>query len=268
GGVYDWFSSTIIVVLFIIAIVGLVGFVVRELSTAHPAVNLRLLKNYNLGMGTLLMFMFGAIMAGSKFFFPLFVRASLGWTSMQTGYILASFSLGVIPGGLLFRKILDEGMSPKIVMFIGIGLMAAQLFIFAHSSPAAGASYFFWPFILGGLGAGALMIPMMSFALSGLRGSNLAQGTGLTNLFKRLGSVIVIALLNVYIDHQTAKVGAGMSQYLSNFNPLTNERIQSLKQLFVSAGYATDSAMKAAYQMLGNMLGKQQLLVTYDHGYF
>lgn len=268
GGVYDWFSSLTITLLFIVAILGLIAFVIRELTTKHPAVHLRLFKNYNLSMGTFLMFLFGSIMIGSKFFFPLFVRASLGWTAIQTGYILASFAIGTIPGMIFFRKILDKGAPPKIIMLIGLALMSLQLFIFAGSSPSAGISYFLTPFIIGGLGAGALMLPIMTFALSGLRGSDLAQATGLTNLFKRLGSVIGIAVLNVYLDHQTAKVGAGMSHYLSEFNPLTSQRLEGFKHVFVQAGYATDKAMQAAYQMMGNVLGRQQLLVTYDHGYF
>src|SRR5690625_5143044 len=114
GGIYDWFDSATIILFSIIAVLGLIAFVIRELSTEHPAVNLRLLKNYNLSMGTVLMFLFGGIMIGSKFFFPLFVRASLGWTPIQTGYILASFALGTIPGMLFFRKILDKGAPPKI----------------------------------------------------------------------------------------------------------------------------------------------------------
>lgn len=268
GGVYDWFSSTMIVLFSIIAIIGLIAFVIRELSAEEPAVNLRILKNYNLSMGVFLMFLFGGIMIGSKFIFPLFVRESLHWTALQTGQILVCFAFGTIPGMLIFRKILDKGAPPKIVMLIGVALMSLQLFLFSFSSPTTSVGYYVFPLILGGFGAGALMLPIMSFALGGLRGSELAQGTGLTNLFKRLGSVIGIALLNVFLDHQTAKVGSGMATHISSFNPLTVERLQGFKQLFISAGYATNDAMKAAYQMMGNALGRQQLLVSYDHGYF
>lgn len=268
GGLYDWFSNTSITIFFIISIISLIAFVIRELSTDAPAVSLRLFKNYNLLMGTLLMLMFGALMIGSKFFFPLFVRASLNWTAIQTGYILASFALGTIPSMLIFRKLLEKGTPPKLIMMTGILLMGLQLFIFAYSSPNSGVSFFMWPLIIGGFGAGAVMLPIMSFALGGLRGSELAQATGLTNLFKRLGSVIGIALLNVYLDHQTAKVGAGMEKYLTDYSPFTTDRLKGFQQMFIQAGYATDQAMQAAYQMMANLLGRQQLLVSYDHGYF
>ncbi|HLR37462.1 MAG TPA: DHA2 family efflux MFS transporter permease subunit, partial [Chitinophagaceae bacterium] len=127
GGIYDWFSSTSITILFITAILSLTAFVIHELRTEHPALNLRLLKNYNLSMGMLLMFIIGAVMIGSKFFFPLFVRVSLGWTAVQTGQVLASFAIGAVIGMVVFRKILDKGVPQKIVMLVGLALMAIQL---------------------------------------------------------------------------------------------------------------------------------------------
>ncbi len=267
GGIYDWFSSTSITILFITAILSLTAFVIRELRTDHPALNLRLLRNYNFSMGMLLMFIIGAIMIGSKFFFPLFVRVSLGWTAIQTGQVLSSFAIGAVIGMVVFRKILDKGVSPKIVMLIGLGLMALQLFFLSFSSPNANAAYYIFPLMMGGIGGGALMLPVMSLALMGLRGSELAQGTGMSNMFKRLGSVIGIAVLNVLLDHQTAKVGAAMAAHLTAYNQRVADKLQGLKQTFLSAGYATDQATKAAYQMMGNLLHKQQLLVSYNQGY-
>jgi DHA2 family multidrug resistance protein len=268
GGIYDWFSSTTIIVFSVLAGLNLIAFVILELSVEEPAVNLRLLKNYNLAVGSLMMMTFGGVFIGVKFIFPLFVRTSLGWTAIQTGSILMYFAIGAGAGMLIFKKILDTGLSPKIVILIGLSLSSIQLFLLSYSTSATGTGYYIFPLILGGLGIGAMMIPMMSLALAGLRGADLAQGTGLTNLVKRLGSVIGIALLNIYLDHQTAHVGNAMASHVTQYNSLANERIQSFKQLFVSAGYATDRAMKAAHQMMGTLITKQQQLVSYDHGYF
>src|SRR6185437_6532141 len=123
------------------------------------------------------------------------------------------------------------------------------------------------PMILGGLGAAGFMLPAMSLSVSGLRGADLAQGTGLANMLKRLGNAIGIAAINIYLDHQNANVGHAMAGYINNFNPASAERIQAFKQFFISAGYATDVALQAAYQMLEKEVVQQQLLVSYDHGY-
>jgi DHA2 family multidrug resistance protein len=108
----------------------------------------------------------------------------------------------------------------------------------------------------------------MSIALEGLRGADLAQGTGIGNMLKQMGSAIGIAGLNIYLDHQNAHVGHAMAGYINGFNPISQERLQAFKQVFISAGYATDRALQAAYKMLGNTMHQQQVLVSYDHGYF
>ena len=50
----DWFDSNFIIYLAVIAVVGLLLFIWRELSTDKPAVNLRILRNINFTSATLL----------------------------------------------------------------------------------------------------------------------------------------------------------------------------------------------------------------------
>ena len=55
----DWFSSNLIVTLSVVAIFGLFFFIWRELTFRNPIVNLRVLKNGNLRVGTILSFIMG-----------------------------------------------------------------------------------------------------------------------------------------------------------------------------------------------------------------
>src|SRR5947209_3294817 len=50
----DWFSSMVITVLAVVAVFGLFFFIWRELSAKNPIVDLRVLKNGNLRIGTIL----------------------------------------------------------------------------------------------------------------------------------------------------------------------------------------------------------------------
>lgn len=267
GGIQDWFSSTTILVLSVIAILGTIAFVLRELSIDYAAVNIRLLNNFNLSLGNFLMFVSGGVMAGAMFIFPLFVRVSLGWTPLQTGLFLMYFAASATIGIVLSRKILESGINPKVVMITGLLLMSAYLFILSFSTPDTPANSYILPLILGGSGATAFMLPVMSLSVGGLRGADLAQGTGLSNMLKRLGTAIGIAALNIFLDHQNAHAAVAMSAYITEYNPISMERLQAFRQFFISAGYATDGALKAAYEMLENILRQQQVLVSYDHGY-
>lgn len=267
GGIYDWFSDTHILVLSIVALVGMIAFIIRELSIDFAAVNIRLLRNFNLSMGNFLMLISGGIMAGAMFIFPLFVRVSLGWTPMQTGLFLMYFAFSATVGILLSKALLEWGVSSKLMMIAGLSCMSVYLFMLSFSAPDTPPETYILPLILGGIGATAFMLPSMSLSVGGLRGVDLAQGTGLSNMLKRLGNAIGIALINIYLDHQSVHVYNAMSSYISNYNSASNERLQAFQRYFIAAGYASNDALKAAYQMIGRIVQQQQILVTYDHGY-
>lgn len=267
GGIHDWFSDTSILILAIIAVAGIIAFIVRELSFDHAAVNIRLLKDFNLSIGNFLMFISGGIMAGAMFIFPLFVRVSLGWTPLQTGLFLMYFAFSATIGILISRTLLESGVNAKIMMIAGLLLMSVYLFMLSFSTPDTPPKTYILPLILGGIGATAFMLPIMSLSVGGLRGADLAQGTGMSNMLKRLGNAIGIAVINIYLDHQNVHVYTAMSTYISNYNPISNERLQAFRKYFMSAGYAANDALKAAYQMMGKLVEQQVILVSYDHGY-
>jgi len=107
----------------------------------------------------------------------------------------------------------------------------------------------------------------MSMALSGLRGKDLAQATGLSNIMRTLGGAIGIALMNIFINNQTALVKNNMVAYINPYNPQLTERVAAYTQNFITAGYSADDATKAAYQIIDATLTKQQQLVSYDNAY-
>src|SRR5256714_12663082 len=68
----DWFSSPFIMWATVFAVVALVVFVVWELRSKEPIVNLRILKNRNFAVGTLLIALMGVVLYGSIALLPLF----------------------------------------------------------------------------------------------------------------------------------------------------------------------------------------------------
>lgn len=175
GEINDWFSSTHITVLSIMAVLGIIAFIWRELSIDYPAVDIRLLKNYNLAIGNTLMLIVGAILMASMFIFPLFVRNLMGWTSIQTGVSLMYLGLACSVSIIIVRKLLDKGMNQKLVMITGVLLIVTYLFLMAFSSLDSHESTFVFPLIMGGFGTGFFMMPVLSMSLSELQGKDLIR---------------------------------------------------------------------------------------------
>src|SRR5258708_21914077 len=93
GGADDWFATAYIAVLTDATIMSGIAFIWRELSTDHPVVNFRILKNRSFAVGIVASFVLGFALYGSVFVFPVFCQNLLGFDAEQTGLIL-------FPGGV------------------------------------------------------------------------------------------------------------------------------------------------------------------------
>jgi len=267
GGTNDWFSSSEIVFFFILAMTGLIAFIIRELAIDYPAVNLRLYKNFNLAMGNIMNLVIGLVITGSVFIFPLFTQVSLGWTATQTGAFMIPGAIATAVGMVTVNKIVGSGVNPKTVILTGLGMMSTFLILLSFSGPDSSASNFFWPFILRGVGAAFMMMPILTLAVAGLKGKDLAQATGLSNMLRQLGGAIGVALINIYLDHQSAEIKSNIIGNVSEYSSMTTERTAGFAQTFFSAGYSSDDAAQTANLMVDGLVGKQQMLIGYDHGF-
>ncbi len=262
-----WFESSEITFFFIIAIIGLTAFVWRELTVKYPAVNIKLYKNRNLALGHLMNLILGMMLSGIFFFFPLFVQVSLGWTATQQGIFLLPSAIASIFAMLFVSKFVLKKISYHASSIIGILCFSLFLILLSFSSPDSSEKNFFWPFILSSFGKALVMVPLMSMALSGLRGQDLAQGTGLSNIMRQLGSAIGVALIGIYQNSEDAFVRSNMVGNINSYNDMVTDRVASLSQNFLTAGYSPEDAISVSYQLIESALTKQQQLVSYDNAY-
>lgn len=261
----DWFESREIVTLSVVSGIAFIGFIWREWVYAFPAVNLRLLKSWNLAFGSILNFVVGILLLATVFVFPLFAQIGLGWTATMTGNFLISGALASAVSMALVGRLLSKGYNPKIIMIVG-GMM---IFVFAtlmsFSSPDSGAANFFWPFILRGFGIGFMMSPVMVLAVQGLRGSDLSQGAGLSNMMRQLGGAVGIAAMNVFLTHRNAANDNYLLQHYNIYNEPFQDRVNLLTQNFISQGYFKEDAQQMAYKVMDLSLFKQQAIISYDN---
>ncbi len=267
GSAKYWFESSEITFFCFLAIIGLIAFVWRELTVEEPAVNIKLYKNLNLAISHLLNLIVGMMMIGLFFIFPLFTQVTLGWSATQQGEFLISSAIASAFAMMLVSKIVLKKLNYNTTSVIGVLMFSAFLILLSFSSPDSSEKTFFWPFILQGFGKAFLMVPVMSMALSGLRGKDLAQATGLSNIMRQLGSAIGVVLMEIYLNHENVFVRSNMIGNVTNYNNMVTERVAAYSQNFLSAGYSIDDANRVAYQILDSSLSKQQQLVCYDNAY-
>lgn len=261
----DWFASKKILLMTIIATIGLVGFIYWEWTEPQPAVNIRLMKNRNMWLGSILGFVIGMILLATVFAFPLFVQVGLGWTATMTGNFLISGALASAVAMIVVSRLQNRGVDPKILMLAGAVMVFAFAGTMSFSSPGSTSADFFWPFILRGFGIGFMLSPMMALTLQGFSGSDLGQAAGLSNMVRQLGGAIGISLMNVTLTSRNTFNFNYLSQNVHEFNPEFTDRANMMAQGFMGQGYYRDQAELMAQQAINGTVMRQTMLVSYDN---
>lgn len=268
GTAKDWFQSEEIIALTALFVVGIIAFIYRELTIDYPAVNIRLYKNYNLAMGSIMNFMLGLMLFGTVFIFPLFVQISLGWTPTQTGVFMIPGAIATAFAMPMVAAMLGKGANPKNVIIAGVLMTFCFLMMLAFSSPDSSESNFYFPFVLRGIGMAFMMSPILSLAVAGLTGKDMTQAVGLANMIRQLGGSVGIALINVFLTNKNAEVRGSMVGYVNQYDNASTERIAALTQNYLSKGYSLGDAELMAMKSMEGLLFKQQALVSYNQGFF
>jgi DHA2 family multidrug resistance protein len=259
----DWFDARYITVLTGVAVLSILAFIWRELTAEHPVVDLRVLRERSLAVGTVFTFILGFGLYASVFIFPVFAQNLLGFTALDTGLILLPGSLATAVTMPIVGRLLQRGAPPQLLNALGFLSFFAFTTMLSHSTLASDRQDFFWPLILRGVGLGMLFVPLTTVALSGLRGKDIAQGSGLTNMMRQLGGSFGVALVATFVEHRSWSHRVDLLSHVSIYDPAVRERLAAMVRGLMSHGSDLYEAQRQAYGALEGAVVKQTFLLTY-----
>ncbi|MBS1489241.1 MAG: DHA2 family efflux MFS transporter permease subunit [Bacteroidetes bacterium] len=264
GQEHDWFEDNTIITFAIISFFGIYFFIWRELVAKYPIVDLRVLKNKNLAIGTMLSFILGFGLYGSTFVIPLFTQNSLGWTALQAGLLLVPSSLAT---GFMMPFVgtaVQKGVPSKYLISLGFSIFFGySLWAYTIITPFTGERDFFFILMLRGIGLGFLFVPTTTMALSTLKGKEVGQGAAFTGMVRQLGGSFGIALISTFISRQSTLHRANLINHISPYDANVQQRLESMKANFLAQGSTVERATQQANQLMDSMATRQAMLLTY-----
>jgi MFS transporter, DHA2 family, multidrug resistance protein len=264
GQEHDWFQDTNIIIFAVVAFFGVYFFIWRQLVVEHPIVDLRVLKDKNLAIGTILSFILGFGLYGSTFVIPLFTQNSLGWTALQAGLLLVPSSIATGVMMPFVGKALQKGVSQKYLIAMGFSIFFGySLWAYTIITPFTGESDFFFILMVRGVGLGLLFVPTTTLALSTLKGKDIGQGAAFTGMVRQLGGSFGIALISTFISRQTVQHRADLINHVSPYNLDVQQRLAAMKANFIAHGSTVDYATQQANKMMDVLATRQASLLTY-----
>ncbi len=260
----DWFSSPVITTLTATAVMGFFFFIWRELTAEHPIVELRVLKNGNLRVGTILSFILGFGLYGSTFIIPLYTQSTLGWTAQQAGALMIPAALTTAFMMPIIGQLLQRGAKQQYLVAMGMFIFFLYSFWgYKILTPDTGKDAFFWMLILRGVGLGMLFIPITALSLSTLKGQAIGQGAAFTGMMRQLGGSFGVALITTFMAHQNVVHQSALKAHLAYDNAAVQQRVSGMQRNNIAHGMTPDNALTAAYQYLEFMVRKQAAVLSY-----
>ncbi len=263
GETEDWFDTIYIIVLTFTALIGLVLFIWRELSTTHPVVNLKIFKHRSFTLGMLTTLLFGLGMFGSVFVYPLMFQNLLGFTAEQTGIVTIPSAFVTIAMMPVIGTLMKKKVPAQLLGCTGIIIFIIFCMMMNKTTLAYGMGNFLWPLMVRGLGMSMLFVPITTLAVQDLRGEEIGQGTGLNTMMRQLGGSFGIALITTFVDHRSAHHRNILADNVNNYDPSFLHRIQGMVAQFMSQGFGHHEAYQMALTAVKGSVMRQSLLMSY-----
>lgn len=260
----DWFNDNLIVLLSCVSVFGLLAFIWRESTYKYPIVNLSVLKDSNLRIGTIMTFILGFGLYGSTLIIPIYTQSVLGWTATDAGLLLIPGSITTAIMMPFIGKMIQKGV-PQGYM-VAAGFFVFFIFTFWMRNiitPDTGAEHMFWPLILRGVGLGLLFVPITTLSLSTLSGKSIGEGAAFTGMMRQLGGSFGIALITTFITRFSQEHRVNLIAHLDITKVELQTRIQQLQAGFVSKGFTANEALAKAYQVIDFSVSKQSTVMSY-----
>jgi len=257
-----------ILICFGISIISLAVFITRELTTKHPLIDLRLLGNYNFGMGNLVMIIFSMGMFGSTFLLPLYLQNSMGYTALQAGAVF--LPVGIIQGIMspIAGKISDK-FSPKAPMIVGVVVLGFSFILNSKLSYLSEHSFIMTSLYLRGFALGIIFTPLSTLSLLTMPREKMAQASGITNTIRQLGGSLGVALfttmLTTRINYHMQMFGSAIDSGSQEFKNVASH-LAGFAQRHVGSN-AAEAIVQGKYMLLSHVT-KQAYVAGIDDDFW
>jgi DHA2 family multidrug resistance protein len=229
GEELDWFHSSAIVALGLIAAIGFCAFIVWELvENSHPVVDLRLFGRRNFWTGTLAFALGYAVFFGNVVILPLWLQQYMGYTATDAGLLTAPVGiLALLLSPFVGRRV--GKTDPRILGTVAFLIFAISLYMRTRYNTQANFGFLVVPIIVQGAAMAFFFVPLVSLILSGLPPERIPAASGLSNFARILAGSFGTSIATTAWDNRAILHHAQLTEYVTANSDASRSYIQTLQ---------------------------------------
>jgi DHA2 family multidrug resistance protein len=245
----DWFASDWIVALSVLACSALLAFLVRQLSTDHPVMDLGVMRDPNFAIATVIVTMLATGLYASMILLALYAQTLLGYDAWNSGLLLAPAGVGNLFSLLLVGWLVTR-VDPRFLLVFGAAVNAVALYAMSQAHLGVDFWNLVWPRFLHGFALPFVFIPLTTLAFATVPRAKLGNATSVYNVIRNLGGSVGVAVTATFLARRSQVHQATLVNHVNVWDPETTLHLRQWTEHFVRQGTDAFTAHDRALAML------------------
>lgn len=234
-GRHEGWDSAYIRSLFGLGCLSLVAFIMVELRVKAPVVDLRLYKNFNFALGSVVNFMVTVLFMSSTFLLNVFLQRVYQYTPIQVGVLM--FPQGVVYGlGSMISGRLSDFADPRLPLVFGLACFSFVYYWLGSITAAATALAIMSMLCLRSFSFSCVNSPNMLLSLRTMPEDKVGMATGLFSVARGIAGTLGVALSASFLEYRRELHMLSLAQEQGMHDLPSQWAATELQQFFLSDG--------------------------------
>lgn len=261
----DWFSSAFIMRLSIIAVISLVLFVIVELRSKEPILNLRELKNVSFASANIIQCVAFFVLFASILLLPMFLQQLMGYNAFLSGLALAPGGIATLFAMPIAGKLITK-ISAKVVLAAGLLVTAYSVFTMSRFNLYIDFNTVGMSRIIMGFGMGLVFVPLASMAFSTINKERMGNATSIFNLLRNISGSFGVAIMTTLLARRAQFHQFRLTEQLNPLDYRYQIGMQKVTAVLGGAGAGTSNS--AAHGVIYQQLMRQANLFSFTDAFY
>lgn len=266
GNRLDWTASGLVTGLLIAGALLTVAFIIREMSTPSPFLNLRLLLRGNIFVLILLLAGFRFIILSTAYIIPLYLQTVQNFRELQVGAVLLWIALPqaliVLPIAALLKR-----LDGRWVLAFGAGLIALACLMATQLTAQWATDDFLPSQIVQAFGQSFALTALLILVVRSISPADALSIGALLQMSRLFGGEIGTAFMQTFVRVREQIHSNLLGLHVDALSGLTNDRLLAYRGAIDA--HTADLAQSAgrATRLLANSVAQQAAILSYIDGF-
>ncbi len=258
GNNNDWFGCDWILWLTIISATSAILFVISQMYSKKPLVDLSIFADKNYAICTVVRVVIQGILLASLAILPQFLQSLLGYDAFTSGLaIMPRGAAGILTMCLLSQ--ISSRVDARILVVIGLTIIGIGSLMFGELNLNISPMNIVIPNFIFGFGLGFAMVPLIALSVVTLRNDQMTNASGVQSMLTNVGGAIGTSICATMISRFSQVHQHMMVENLTPLNPVFQEQVSAMKGAFSQYAHPVIAEQMAQYSLYGQMLEQSTL---------